>query len=195
MFSNQNQRKSLQRSAANRTQARSNEENVTGLTVRRTEHHEASKRSCKKAMPRPDSDRHRQLDSLDACPLRERCREDSEWSCEPGSRGTKNREPQRFHVLRTDIERRARSLKREKPEHLRQIALKGPIHLHEIRTLYRSTGAVSRVIQIRDVPDEVHDALVEAAQAQGLSLTRYILRELEHLAKPAQVVHANADVV
>ena len=36
-------------------------------------------------------------------------------------------------------------------------------------------GTVSRVIQIRDVPDDVHDALVEAAEAQGLSLTRYML--------------------
>jgi hypothetical protein len=52
-----------------------------------------------------------------------------------------------------------------------------------------------RVIQIRDVPEEVHDALVGAAGAQGLSLTKYMLRELEHLAKRAQVVHANAAVV
>ncbi len=52
-----------------------------------------------------------------------------------------------------------------------------------------------RVIQIRDVPDDVHDALVDAAQAHGLSLTRYMLRELEHLAKRAQAVHANAAVI
>lgn len=55
--------------------------------------------------------------------------------------------------------------------------------------------AMSRVIQIRDVPDEVHDALADAAEAQGLSLTRYMLRELEHLAKRAQAVHANATVI
>ncbi len=54
---------------------------------------------------------------------------------------------------------------------------------------------MSRVIQIRDVPEEVHDALVDAAGAQGLSLTRYMLRELEHLARRAQVVQANAAVV
>jgi len=54
---------------------------------------------------------------------------------------------------------------------------------------------MSRVIQIRDVPDEVHDALADAAEAQGLSLTRYMLRELEHLAKRAQAVHANATVI
>lgn len=54
---------------------------------------------------------------------------------------------------------------------------------------------VSRVIQIRDVPDDVHGALTDAAAAQGLSLTRYVVRELEHLAKRAQTVHANAAVV
>ena len=54
---------------------------------------------------------------------------------------------------------------------------------------------MARVIQIRDVPDEVHDALTDAAQAQGLSLTRYLLREMEHLAKRAQVVQDNAAVI
>jgi len=52
-----------------------------------------------------------------------------------------------------------------------------------------------RVIQIRNVPDDVHDALTDAAEAQGLSLTRYMLRELEHLAKRAQAVHANAAAI
>lgn len=54
---------------------------------------------------------------------------------------------------------------------------------------------MSRVIQVRDVPDEVHDALTVAAQAQGVSLTRYVLRELEHLAGRAQVVRDNAATV
>ena len=54
---------------------------------------------------------------------------------------------------------------------------------------------MSRVIQIRDVPDDVHDALVAAAEAQGLSLTRYTLRELEHIAKRAQTVRYNASVI
>lgn len=49
-----------------------------------------------------------------------------------------------------------------------------------------------KVMQIRDVPDEVHDALAQAAQAQGLSLTKYVLRELEHLALRPQVVRDNA---
>lgn len=54
---------------------------------------------------------------------------------------------------------------------------------------------MTRVIQVRDVPDEVHDALADAAKAQGLSLTRYVLRELEQLAKRADLVHHNAAVV
>ncbi len=54
---------------------------------------------------------------------------------------------------------------------------------------------MSKVIQIRDVPDAVRDALAEAAQAQGLSLTRYVRRELEHLAERAQVTRDNAAVI
>lgn len=54
---------------------------------------------------------------------------------------------------------------------------------------------MSKVIQIRDVPDEVHDALANAAGAQGLSLTKFMLRELEHIASRAQVVQANAAVI
>ncbi|MCO5330985.1 MAG: hypothetical protein M9961_12990 [Ilumatobacteraceae bacterium] len=52
-----------------------------------------------------------------------------------------------------------------------------------------------RVIQIRDVPDDVHDLLADAAESQGLSLTRYMLRELEHIARRTQAVHANAAVI
>jgi len=54
---------------------------------------------------------------------------------------------------------------------------------------------MSRVIQIRDVPDEVHDALREAAEARGLSLTKYMLAELQLLARRAQVVHDNVAAV
>ncbi|MEJ7742268.1 MAG: hypothetical protein WKF73_06800 [Nocardioidaceae bacterium] len=51
------------------------------------------------------------------------------------------------------------------------------------------------IIQIRDVPEEVRDALAEAAEAQGLSLAGYVRRELEHLAKRPQVVRDNAAVI
>ncbi|MGL5864432.1 MAG: hypothetical protein ACRCYX_00990 [Dermatophilaceae bacterium] len=52
-----------------------------------------------------------------------------------------------------------------------------------------------KVMQIRDVPDDVHDALVRAARSQGLSLTRYVQRELGHLARRAPTVQHNADVI
>lgn len=50
-------------------------------------------------------------------------------------------------------------------------------------------------MQIRDVPDDVHDALTEAAHDEGLSLTRYMLRELKHLAQREQVVRDNVAAV
>ena len=46
---------------------------------------------------------------------------------------------------------------------------------------------MSKVIQIRGVPDDVHATLVDAAEAQGLSLTHYLRRELDHLARLADV--------
>lgn len=58
-----------------------------------------------------------------------------------------------------------------------------------------TVSSMSRVIQVRDVPEDVHAALVDAAEAQGLSLTRFLLRELEHVAGRAQAVRANAAVV
>lgn len=52
-----------------------------------------------------------------------------------------------------------------------------------------------KVIQIRDVPDDVRDALAAAAAAKGLSLTRYVRGELERLARQQQVVRHNAEVI
>jgi hypothetical protein len=54
---------------------------------------------------------------------------------------------------------------------------------------------VGRVIQIRDVPEDVHDALTEAARSEGLSLSAYARRELERSARRAQRVRENASVV
>jgi hypothetical protein len=54
---------------------------------------------------------------------------------------------------------------------------------------------VSKVIQIRGVPDEVRHALAEAAAAEGLSLAKYVRRELDHLASRAQRARDNAAVV
>ncbi|MDP9317621.1 MAG: hypothetical protein M3O94_00825 [Actinomycetota bacterium] len=54
---------------------------------------------------------------------------------------------------------------------------------------------MARVIQVRDVPDDVHEALARAARARGLSLTAYLRRELDHVAARAQLVNDNARVV
>ncbi len=40
-------------------------------------------------------------------------------------------------------------------------------------------GCIAKVIQIRDVPDDVHAELTRRAEAAGLSLSRFVLRELE----------------
>lgn len=56
-------------------------------------------------------------------------------------------------------------------------------------------GRVPKIMQIRDVPDDVHDALSKAAQGQGLSLNRYVLRELEHVARREQVAQENAAII
>lgn len=54
---------------------------------------------------------------------------------------------------------------------------------------------MSRVIHIRDVPDDVHDALRAAAAARGMSLTRFMLAELEQVARRAEIARDNATVV
>jgi uncharacterized protein (DUF1778 family) len=54
---------------------------------------------------------------------------------------------------------------------------------------------VSRVIQIRDVPDDVHEALSAAASARGQSLSGYMRSEIEQLARRAQSVRHNAEVI
>lgn len=46
---------------------------------------------------------------------------------------------------------------------------------------------MSKMIQVRDVPDEVHRVLKTRAAAEGLSLSDYIKRDLEELAKQATI--------
>jgi len=41
---------------------------------------------------------------------------------------------------------------------------------------------MSKMIQIRDVPDEVHSILKARAAREGMSLSDYLKRELEHTA-------------
>jgi len=54
---------------------------------------------------------------------------------------------------------------------------------------------VSKVIQLRDVPDDVHAAITHAADERGLSLTAYLKLELSRLAQRAAILEHNVDVV
>jgi hypothetical protein len=54
---------------------------------------------------------------------------------------------------------------------------------------------MTKVIQIRDVPDDVRDALAEAASSEGLSLTGYVRRELEIVARRTQRARENTATV
>lgn len=61
--------------------------------------------------------------------------------------------------------------------------------------IQRYPGAMSRVIQIRDVPEDVHDDLTRAAAARGVSLTKYLVGELAHLAAQDRLARHNAQVI
>ncbi len=54
---------------------------------------------------------------------------------------------------------------------------------------------MAKVIQIRDVSDDVHDALVAQAEVRGLSLTKFLLGELEHLARRPEAAAHNERVI
>lgn len=51
------------------------------------------------------------------------------------------------------------------------------------------------VIQVRDVPDGVRDTLAELAATEGLSLSRYVRRELERIALFGNSAEYNLEVV
>jgi plasmid stability protein len=52
---------------------------------------------------------------------------------------------------------------------------------------------MSKMIQIRDVPDSVHRALRMRAADAGLSLSEYLRRELERLSKERSVAEVLDD--
>ena len=54
---------------------------------------------------------------------------------------------------------------------------------------------VPRVIQIRDVPDDVHEELRAAAEARGQSLTRFALAALEEAVRRQRSVAHNSEVI
>jgi hypothetical protein len=61
--------------------------------------------------------------------------------------------------------------------------------------MVRYDDGVARVIQIRDVPEDVHDALADAARLQGLSLNKYVLRELDQVARRSARARHNIEVI
>ena len=54
---------------------------------------------------------------------------------------------------------------------------------------------MSKVIQIRDVPEDVHAVLTRAAASRGLSLTRYLVTQLDELARREEATERNAAVI
>jgi plasmid stability protein len=52
---------------------------------------------------------------------------------------------------------------------------------------------MSKMIQIRNVPDDVHRTLKIRAASEGISLSDYIKRDLEELAKQAMLEQTFAD--
>jgi len=54
---------------------------------------------------------------------------------------------------------------------------------------------MGKVVHVRDVPDEVHDKLTVLAENQGLSLSAFMRREMEHSACRAEAAHRNTEVM
>ncbi|HET7485886.1 MAG TPA: toxin-antitoxin system HicB family antitoxin [Solirubrobacterales bacterium] len=52
---------------------------------------------------------------------------------------------------------------------------------------------MSKMIQIRNVPDDVHRTLKIRAASEGISLSDYIKRDLEELARQATIEEVFAD--
>src|SRR3712207_9345904 len=53
-------------------------------------------------------------------------------------------------------------------------------------------GAVPKMLQVRHVPDELHAVLRERAAESGLSLSEYVLRELQAVRRPPAEAEAAA---
>jgi hypothetical protein len=61
-----------------------------------------------------------------------------------------------------------------------------------------TSGMVSlmgKVVHVRDVPDEVHDKLTGLAGEQGLSLSAFMRREMEHMARRAEAAQRNTEIL
>ena len=60
-----------------------------------------------------------------------------------------------------------------------------PSTLIDMSATWPNVRHMSKMIQIRNVPDDVHRVLKVRAATEGLSLSDYIKRDLEELAKQA----------
>jgi hypothetical protein len=54
---------------------------------------------------------------------------------------------------------------------------------------------MGKVVHVRDVPDEVHDKLTGLAEDQGLSLSAFMRREMEHMARRAEAAQRNTEIL
>jgi plasmid stability protein len=57
----------------------------------------------------------------------------------------------------------------------------------DMSATWPNVSHMSKMIQIRNVPDDVHRTLKLRATAEGLSLSDYIKRDLEELAQQATI--------
>jgi hypothetical protein len=54
---------------------------------------------------------------------------------------------------------------------------------------------MGKVVHVRDVPDEVHDKLTGLAEDQGLSLSAFMRREMERMARRSEAAQRNNETV
>jgi hypothetical protein len=66
--------------------------------------------------------------------------------------------------------------------------------LLDMSATWPNVNHMSKMIQIRNVPDGLHKTLKVRASAEGLSLSDYIKRDLEELAKQATIEETFARV-
>jgi antitoxin FitA len=64
----------------------------------------------------------------------------------------------------------------------------------DVSTTPNSVVHMSKMIQVRNVPDDVHRALKAAALAEGMSLSDYIKRELATVAGQASFEEIDARI-
>ncbi len=50
---------------------------------------------------------------------------------------------------------------------------------------------MAKIIQIRNVPDDLHDALAAAARSEGISLSRFAQRELAGAVRRRRAIEQN----